>query len=146
VRTHSCLIALITAAGITFGCKSPRPASPQGSSTYSSGLAVAELALGEGPSPRLGQTCVVEARGWIEEKGGKGKLFLDTRKRGYPDTFPLGVGRVIKGWDEGVATMKKGGRRWLRVPPALGYSPVERGQDIPTDAALIFELELVDIR
>jgi peptidylprolyl isomerase len=84
--------------------------------------------------------------GWVEEKGAKGHVFLDTRKRGFPATFPVGVGRVIKGWDEGLLTMKQGGKRLLRVPPSLGYSPQEAGQDIPPGATLIFELELVAIR
>jgi peptidylprolyl isomerase len=84
--------------------------------------------------------------GWVEEQGARGHLFLDTRKRGYPDLFPLGVGRVIKGWDEGLATMKKGGRRLLRVPPALGYAPGELRGDIPAGATLLFELELLEIR
>jgi peptidylprolyl isomerase len=84
--------------------------------------------------------------GWVEENGRKGRVILDTRKRGYPATFPFGVGRVIKGWDEGLVTMKKGGKRLLRVPPALGYSAGEAGQDIPLGATLIFELEVLDIR
>jgi peptidylprolyl isomerase len=89
---------------------------------------------------------VLEARGWVEEKGGKGQPFLDTHKRGFPAIFPLGVGRVIKGWDEGIATMKPGGKRLLRVPPALGYTPNEAGRDIPPGATVIFEVELVEIR
>jgi peptidylprolyl isomerase len=84
--------------------------------------------------------------GWVEEQGAKGRVFLDTRKRGYPDLFPLGVGRVIKGWDEGLATMKKGGRRLLRVPPTLSYAPGELRGDIPAGATLLFELELLEIR
>ena len=82
----------------------------------------------------------------MEEHGRKGGVILDTRKRGYPATFPLGVGRVIKGWDEGLATMKKGGKRLLRVPPNLGYSPAEAGKDIPPGATLLFEIEVIDIR
>ena len=89
---------------------------------------------------------MVEVLAWIEQDGRKGTLFLDTRKRGWPATFPLGVKRVIQGWDEGVATMKVGGRRLLRVPPALGYSAREAGRDIPADANLIFEVELIEVR
>jgi FKBP-type peptidyl-prolyl cis-trans isomerase len=111
-----------------------------------SGLLYADLAEGQGPFPKVGQTCVVHALGWVEEGGRAGRLFLDTRKRGYPDTFPLGVGRVIPGWDEGLGGMKKGGRRLLRVPPALGYSAKELGDDLPAGATLRFELELIDIR
>ncbi len=139
----ACSMVLMSA--VSFGCKSPQGSLPVWS-TSPSGLGVVDLVAGEGPSPTLGQVCVIESLGWIEENGGKGRLFLDTRKRGFPDTFPLGVSRVIKGWDEGIATMKQGGRRLLRVPPGLGYSPQEAGKDIPPDATLIFELELIDLR
>lgn len=144
--TIACLSILLLAA--PFGCKAPEASAVRQPvfSTSPSGLGSTDITLGTGGSPQLGQTCVIEALGWIEEKGGKGRLFLDTRKRGYPATFPLGVGRVIKGWDEGLATMKKGGKRLLRVPPSLGYSPVEAGNDIPSGAILLFELELIDIR
>ena len=138
-------IFIILGTFVSFGCKSPLVVAPSWS-TSPSGLGVKDLVQGEGPSPLPGQTCVVHSTGWIEEQGNKGHLFLDTRKRGYPDIFPLGVGRVIKGWDEGLATMKKGGKRLLRVPPSLGYSPVEMGQDIPPGSTLLFELELLNIR
>lgn len=129
----------------SFGCKLP-PSTATAWTTQASGLGALDLVQGEGPSPRLGQTCVVDATGWIEEGGQKGRIFLDTRKRGFPDRFPLGGGQVIKGWEEGLSTMKKGGKRLLRVPPGLGYSPRELGQDIPAGSTLIFELELIDIK
>lgn len=141
------------------GCKSPQasaaapvPPAPAASSasdpwmTTPSGLGIRDLLPGEGSTPRPGQTCVIHALGWVEEAGARGATFLDTRKRGFPVLFPLGGGLVIKGWEEGLATMKKGGRRLLRVPPALGYSPQELGRDIPPGATLLFELELLDIR
>jgi len=136
------LVILLTA--ITFGCKPPTASQPAWSATKS-GLGIQDLVMGQGPSPRMGQGCLVEAMGWIEEGGTKGRLFMDTRKRGFPDSFPYGVGRVIKGWDEGLATMAKGGKRLLRVPPSLGYNRQELG-DIPEGAILLFELELVDIK
>jgi FKBP-type peptidyl-prolyl cis-trans isomerase len=89
---------------------------------------------------------VVHVQGWVEEQGQKGRSFTDTRKRGFPHVFPLGGERVIKGWEEGLATMQPGGRRQLRVPPALGYSKAELGRDIPEGATLLFELELVEVR
>ncbi|MFZ1613600.1 MAG: FKBP-type peptidyl-prolyl cis-trans isomerase [Holophaga sp.] len=144
MRAHVLIaLALLTAA--TFGCKPPQSAQPAWS-TSPSGLGVVDLVPGTGPAPRFTQTVVVEAIGWVEEKGQKGHVFLNTRKRGYPDVFPLGVGRVIKGWDEGLATMKQGGKRLLRVPPALGYGPRELGKDIPPGATVIFEVELVNLR
>jgi len=111
-----------------------------------SGLGVEDLVIGSGPMPKPGQTCTVEALGWVEEHGAKGHLFLDTRKQGYPTVFPFGVGRVIKGWEEGLATMKQGGKRRLRVPPSLGYTAREAGEDIPAGATLIFEIDLIGVR
>lgn len=111
-----------------------------------SGLKYVDLVEGTGPSPKVGQVCVVEYKGWLARGLRKGKLFVDTRKRGYPAEFPFGVGRVIKGWDEGMATMRAGGKRLLVVPPALGYNAREAGSDIPVNATLIFELELVALR
>lgn len=136
-------LVLITFLG--FSCRSPQPGASV-LTTLPSGLGVLDLSPGQGTSPKVGQTCIVEALGWIEEGGVKGRPFLDTKKRGFPLSFPLGGGRVIKGWEEGLATMKKGGRRLLRVPPALGYSTQELGNDIPPGSILIFELELLDIR
>lgn len=138
----SLLLALVPACRPPVGAGAPEIAF----TTTPSGLGFVDLVVGTGASPRTPQVCVVEVYGWLEEQGQKGRVILDTRKRGYPATFPLGVGRVIKGWDEGLATMKKGGKRLLRVPPALGYSAWEAGSDIPAGATLLFELELVEIR
>jgi len=136
---------VILMATITFGCKSPQTSQTTWK-TSGSGLGIQDLVPGQGPSPRPGQSCVVEAMGWVETDGARGHVFLDTRKRGYPMSFPIASGRIIQGWEEGLATMAKGGKRLLRVPPSLGYSPRELGQDIPPGSTLIFELELVDIR
>lgn len=137
-----CLAATLLLAP---GCRQP-DAGPSGMITTATGLAYQDLVVGTGPAPAVGQVCVVEVLGWLEEGGTRGRLLLDSRKRGYPFTFPLGVGRVIKGWDEGLATMKVGGKRLLRVPPALGYTVAEAGADFPADATLLFELELVRVR
>lgn len=150
MRTRLALPCLLLSLA-ALSCRAPQSPAPLKApvaawSTTPSGLGILDLAPGAGPSPTLGQSCTVEVLGWIEEKGEKGRLILDTRQRGFPAKFPLGVGRVIKGWDEGLATMKQGGKRLLRVPPALGYSPREAKQDIPPDATLLFEFELVDIR
>lgn len=134
--------------GLATDCRHPEGPVP-GQPTLSvsaSGLGSADLLLGQGASPTLGQVCTVEALGWVEVDKGQRRIILDTRKRGYPAMFPLGVGRVIKGWDEGLATMKKGGKRLLRVPSSLGYSPAEAGADIPPDTTVWFEVELIDCR
>jgi peptidylprolyl isomerase len=111
-----------------------------------SGLQYADLILGKGPAPRLGQTCTVHYTGWLYENGKKGRKFESSLERGYPAIFPFGVGRVIKGWDEGLETMRPGGKRRLIVPPELGYSPREAGGDIPPHATLLFELELLEVK
>ena len=147
MRTPAICLTLLGLV-MTQACKQPVGSGPSQPTLAlsSSGLGMADLRIGQGASPTLGQVCTIEALGWIEEDKGQRRIILDTRKRGYPATFPLGVGRVIKGWDEGLATMKKGGKRLLRVPPSLGYNPAEAGADIPPGATLWFELELMDIR
>ncbi len=128
------------------GAKGPSTRLPSKLIQTKSGLKYTDLVEGTGPSPKVGQGCVVEYQGWVARGRRKGKLFVDSRARGYPAEFPFGVGRVIKGWDEGLATMKAGGRRLLVVPPALGYTAREAGTDIPPGSTLIFELELVALR
>ena len=83
----------------------------------------------------------VHYTGWLTD----GKKFDSSVDRGQPLSFPLGAGRVIKGWDEGVAGMKVGGKRQLRVPPDLGYGPQGAGGVIPPNATLIFDVELVEV-
>ena len=86
-----------------------------------SGLQYEDIKEGTGASPKTGQICVMDYTGWLWENGAKGKKFDSSVDRGTPFEFPLGQGRVIKGWDEGVATMKVGGKRMLLIPPQLGY-------------------------
>ncbi len=128
------------------GAKGPATRIPSKLIQTKSGLKYVDLVVGSGASPKAGQGCVVEYQGWVARGSRKGKRFVDSRERGYPAEFPFGVGRVIKGWDEGLATMKAGGRRLLVVPPALGYNAREAGKDIPPGSTLIFELELVALR
>ena len=110
-----------------------------------SGLSYEDTQVGTGASPQRGQTCVMHYTGWLWVDGKKGAKFDSSVDRGRPFEFPLGMGRVIKGWDEGVATMKIGGKRTLLIPPALGYGDRGAGGAIPPGATLLFEVELLRV-
>ena len=98
--------------------------------------------MGRGDEATPGQTVVVHYRGTLED----GQQFDASYDRGTPFSFPLGAGRVIKGWDEGVAGMKVGGKRKLVIPSDLGYGSRGAGGVIPPNATLIFEVELLDVK
>jgi peptidylprolyl isomerase len=111
-----------------------------------SGLQFEDTVVGTGASPASGQTCVMHYTGWLWINGAKGSKFDSSVDRGRPFEFPIGQGRVIKGWDEGVATMKIGGKRTLLIPPHLGYGDRGAGNVIPPGATLLFEVELLGVR
>ena len=111
-----------------------------------SGLEITDTVVGTGDSPKTGQICVMHYTGWLRENGAKGKKFDSSLDRGKPFEFPIGMGRVIKGWDEGVATMKVGGKRTLIIPPALGYGARGAGGVIPPNATLMFDVELLAVK
>ncbi len=110
------------------------------------GLGYEDLVVGTGPSPATGQTCVMHYTGWLWVNEAKGTKFDSSVDRGRPFEFPIGTGRVIKGWDEGVATMKVGGKRTLLIPPQLGYGDRGAGNVIPPGATLLFEVELLGVK
>ncbi|WP_456731106.1 FKBP-type peptidyl-prolyl cis-trans isomerase [Bradyrhizobium sp. USDA 3364] len=114
--------------------------------TTASGLQIIDSKVGTGASPKTGQTCVMHYTGWLYENGQKGKKFDSSVDRNEPFEFPIGQGRVIKGWDEGVATMKVGGKRTLIIPPNLGYGARGAGGAIPPNATLIFDVELLGVK
>jgi peptidylprolyl isomerase len=113
-----------------------------GEVTTPSGLKYTDLVVGTGPSPSPGQTAVVHYTGTLTG----GRKFDSSVDRGRPYEFVLGQGRVIKGWEEGVATMKVGGKRRLVVPPALGYGPAGMPPNIPGNATLNFDVELLGVK
>ena len=110
--------------------------------TVGDGLQYTDLKVGSGPFPHAGQTVIVHYVGTLED----GSKFDSSRDRGQPFSFVIGVGQVIQGWDEGVATMKRGGHRLLHVPALLGYGARGAGDAIPPNAPLVFDIELLDIR
>jgi peptidylprolyl isomerase len=114
--------------------------------TTPSGLKYIDVEVGTGASPRTGQTVVVNYTGWLYENGKKGAKFDSSLDRKEPFEFPIGMHRVIAGWDEGVATMKVGGKRTLIIPPALGYGARGAGGVIPPNATLMFDVDLLAIK
>jgi peptidylprolyl isomerase len=122
------------------------PARAQPVTTTPSGLKIIDLKIGTGAMPRTGQTVVVNYTGWLYENGKKGKKFDSSLDRNEPFEFPLGRGQVIAGWDQGVATMRVGGRRTLIIPPDLAYGSSGAGGVIPPNATLMFDVELLSIK
>lgn len=114
--------------------------------TTPSGLQYTDTQEGSGDSPKTGQTCVMHYTGWLYQNGAKGAKFDSSLDRGRPFEFSIGVGQVIKGWDEGVANMKVGGKRTLIIPPELGYGARGAGGVIPPNATLMFDVELLGIK
>jgi peptidylprolyl isomerase len=110
--------------------------------TTASGLKYRDLVAGTGKSPESGQTVVVDYTGTLTD----GKKFDSSRDRGQPFEFRIGVGQVIKGWDEGVGTMKVGGRRELVIPPELAYGSRAVGGVIPANSTLVFDVELLSVK
>ena len=110
--------------------------------TTPSGLKYVDLVAGSGTVPNQGQTVTVHYTGWLKD----GTKFDSSLDRGQPFTFPIGRGAVIQGWDEGVATMKVGGKRKLIIPPALGYGDRGAGGVIPPGAELTFDVELLGVK
>jgi len=115
---------------------------PSAPTTTPSGLQYVEIQEGAGKTPSPGATCIVHYTGWLEN----GKKFDSSVDRGQPFSFPVGRGRVIRGWDEGILSMKVGGKRKLIIPPDLGYGDRGAGGVIPPGATLVFEVELLEVR
>jgi FKBP-type peptidyl-prolyl cis-trans isomerase len=145
------VVAVVTILAVVYGCgKSEKASAPAASSpmkvsgqptTTSSGLQYWDIVVGSGPTAAPGNLVHVHYSGFLTS----GEKFDSSRDRGEPFSFPLGQGQVIKGWDEGVAGMKVGGQRQLRIPPELGYGAAGAGGTIPPNATLIFDVELLGV-
>jgi FKBP-type peptidyl-prolyl cis-trans isomerase FkpA len=140
--------AVFTLAVISGGAAIATPALAQAGKpvTTASGLQIIDTKVGTGASPRTGQTCVMHYTGWLYDNGAKGKKFDSSVDRGEPFEFKIGTRQVIAGWDEGVASMKVGGKRTLIIPAALGYGAQGAGNVIPPNATLMFDVELLGIK
>ena len=139
---------VIALAGV-FAAGAPATATAQAvgkTMTTQSGLQITDSKIGTGATPQPGQICVMHYTGWLYQGGAKGKKFDSSVDRGQPFEFPLGKHQVIPGWDEGVASMKVGGKRTLIIPPELGYGARGAGSIIPPNATLIFDVELLDVK
>ncbi len=134
--------APVKATGAAPATESQAPATHPGEVTLPDGLTYVDLTVGTGPSPARGQTAVVHYTGWLTD----GTKFDSSVDKGTPFEFHIGQHEVIAGWDEGVASMKVGGKRKLTIPPALGYGSRGAGGVIPPNATLVFEVELLAVK
>lgn len=114
----------------------------ENATTTPSGLQYVDQIVGTGASPEKGKSVTVHYTGTLASNGSK---FDSSRDRGQPFVFAIGVGQVIRGWDEGVMTMKIGGRRILEIPADLAYGSRSPGAGIPSNATLVFDVELISV-
>jgi len=144
VTARTVLLSLL-AAVLFAGCADPGP--PPGGSV--AGLERIDTLQGDGEPAQAGDEVVVHYSGWVYDErqpDRRGEPFDSSRERGEPFSFPLGAGRVIAGWDEGVAGMRVGGRRELRIPADMAYGRRGAGGVIPPNASLVFDVELLEVR
>ncbi|MGB5397340.1 MAG: FKBP-type peptidyl-prolyl cis-trans isomerase [Gammaproteobacteria bacterium] len=104
-----------------------------------------ELKTGAGETAQAGDIATMHFTGWLDDNGGQGKELYNSRKEGRPVSFVVGTDKIMQGWNEGVIGMKKGGKRLLRVPPALGYGAKSVQDVVPANTSLLFVIELVDL-
>ena len=138
--------ALLAAWTGLFAIATPPIAAAQTAVKTASGLQIIDTQVGTGATPKRGQTCVMHYTGWLYQDGAKGRKFDSSLDRGQAFEFSIGVGEVIRGWDEGVAGMQVGGKRTLLIPPELGYGARGAGGVIPPNATLLFEVQLLELK
>ncbi len=137
-----CALGALPLAGLAFASDSKPGASEPEWKKNGSGLEFQEIKIGEGTEAKAGMTVDVHYTGWLLD----GTKFDSSVDRGKPFSFHLGAGEVIRGWDEGVAGMKVGGKRKLRIPAELGYGSRGAGGVIPGNATLVFDVELLGVK
>jgi FKBP-type peptidyl-prolyl cis-trans isomerase FkpA len=148
----SAALALVFTAGSTMGQTAAPAANQSGESKLNamgSDLKKIDVKQGTGAEAVAGRPVVVHYTGWIYDESKpdkKGAKFDSSRDRQQPFGFPLGAGKVIRGWDDGVAGMKVGGQRTLIIPPAMAYGEPGAGGVIPPNATLIFDVELLEVK
>jgi peptidylprolyl isomerase len=141
-RIIAIVVVIVLAGGAIAYLLKNRSGTAGAEITTPSGLKYTDLVVGSGATPQRGQTVSVHYTGTLEN----GFKFDSSRDRGKPADFRIGIGQVIKGWDEALMTMKVGGRRRLVIPSALGYGPQGRPPDIPGNSTLIFDVELMGVK
>lgn len=141
-RVIAIIVVVVIAASAIGYLISKRGGSTGAEVVSPTGLKYSDMVVGTGATPQRGQTVTVHYTGTLEN----GKKFDSSRDRGTPMEFKFGVQPMIKGWDEGLTTMKVGGRRKLVIPSALGYGPQGRPPDIPGNATLLFDIELLGVK
>src|SRR6476619_3908410 len=145
-RSLSIALAMAMAGAFLFAPSGASAQTAGKTMTTASGLQIIDATVGSGATPKPGQICVMHYTGWLYEDGKKGKKFDSSVDRKEPFEFPIGQRKVIAGWDEGVASMKVGGKRTLIIPPALGYGARGAGGVIPPNATLMFDVALLDVK
>jgi FKBP-type peptidyl-prolyl cis-trans isomerase FkpA len=146
---HVYRVAIVVAIVVAAGCASDRNAEENMAQSNITELIKTDETTGTGHEAAAGRTVTVHYTGWLYDQSKpdhKGKKFDSSRDRGEPFAFRLGQGRVIGGWDDGVAGMKVGGRRTLTIPPEYGYGAAGAPGAIPPNATLVFDVELLDVR
>lgn len=136
-------LTVCLAGAVSAGGGGPTKVDPKKVKTTESGLKYAIIKPGTGAEAQKGQSVKVHYTGWLQSDGKKFDSSVDRKE---PFEFQLGVGEVIKGWDEGVQGMKVGEKRQLTIPPALGYGERGAGGVIPANATLIFDVELLGVK
>ena len=145
-RWRGSLWLAVVLAVFGFATLSGAAAQDQGFRSAAGGMKVRDLALGSGPAAQPGQVATIHFIGWLDEAGVRGREIYNSRGRGEPVSFVIGTDKVMPAWNEGVLGMQAGGRRMLLVPPAMAFGNREIDGNIPANASLMFQLDLVAVK